>query len=133
MTTSLFDTTPDTTAPSFDIEAIMQRLMAETGCSAQEAADAVARQVAKRSQSKQAPQETYSSLYGREAQADYMRRIRESTNTEYFMTPAMKDIQRGDMAVAEAQAQFAQNMRDKARGNTNANAIDFFRKARSED
>lgn len=132
MTTSLFENT-DTTASSFDIEAIMQQLMQQTGCSAQEAADAVARQLAKRSQAKQAPQETYSSLYGREAQADYMRRIRESTNTEYFMTPAMKDIQRGDVAVAEAQVQFAENMKNKARGNTNANAIDFFRNARSED
>ncbi|MFT4271682.1 MAG: hypothetical protein QM578_11775 [Pantoea sp.] len=136
MTTSLFDTTPDTTAPSFDIEAIMQRLMAETGCSAQEAAAAVARQLDKRSQAKAMPEQSYFSLQSKEEKADYMRRIRENASSSFFMTPAMKQAEQADVSIAAAQAQFAENMKKKGSASplhSTQAAIDFFRSRKEQD
>lgn len=135
MTTPLFENT-DTTAPSFDLEGIMQQLMQQTGCSAQEAADAVARQLSKRSQAKAMPEQSYSSLRSKEEKADYMRRIRENTSSNFFMTPAMKAAESADINIAEAQAQFAENMKKKGSDsplrNTQA-AIDFFRSSREQE
>jgi len=132
--TSLFDNTPslfDTTqtsqdASGADVETFMQQLMQETGCSAEEAGQAYMRQLAKQKEAKAIPQQSYFSLQTKEEKAEYMKRIRENASGSVWIPPQLKELEQSDVNVANAQAQFMQNMRSKAT-NTNQDAIDFFR------
>jgi len=132
--TSLFDNTPslfDTpqTSPDAsgaDVETFMQQLMQETGCSAEEAGEAYFRQVAKQKEQEIAlPEGSYFSMNTAQ-RAEYMKRLRANAVANTYIPPQLKELEQSDVNVANAQAQFMQNMRSKAT-NTNQAAIDFFR------
>lgn len=132
--TSLFDNTPslfDTpqtsqNASGADVETFMQQLMAESGCSAEEAGAAYLRQVAKQKEQETAlPEGSYFSMNTAQ-RAEYMKRLRANAVANTYIPPQLKELEQSDVNVANAQAQFMQNMRSKAT-NTNQAAIDFFR------
>lgn len=126
-TPSLFDT-PQTSqdASGADVETFMQQLMAESGCSAEEAGAAYLRQLAKqKEQETSLPEGSYFSMNTAQ-RAEYMKRLRANAVANTYIPPQLKELEQSDVNVANAQAQFMQNMRSKAT-NTNQAAIDFFR------
>lgn len=129
---SLFDTQPAPAhqdapeASGADVETFLHQLMAETGCSAEEAGEAYMRQLAKQKEAKALPQQSYFSLQTKEEKAEYMKRIRENASGSVWIPPQLKELEQSDINVANAQAQFTQNMKAKSK-NTNQAAIDFFR------
>jgi len=120
----------DTTSAGYDIEGIMQQLMQETGCSADEAGAAVMRQLQAKKAAKALPDVPYSKLRTEAERKEYMRRIRENVAQDTWLPPQMREIAEADMSVAQAQAQFAENMKKKGSSHpmhSTQAAIDFFR------
>ncbi|WP_337029501.1 hypothetical protein [Pantoea agglomerans] len=139
MTYELF---PDSPAPSehpstdtqgYDIHGIMQQLMAQTGCSAEEAGAAVMRQLAAKKAAKALPDVPYSKLQTEAERTEYMRRIRESTQSS-VMDKRTREMHESEQTVADAQKAFAERMRqrsvDQGPMRSNAAAVDFFRNGR---
>lgn len=137
---SLFGNTPSTTSsvapqeellsstPSHDtdVETFMQQLMQETGCSAEEAGEAYLKQLSKKKEQETGiPEGSYFKMDAAQ-KAEYMKRIRTNAVANTYIPPQLKELEQSDVNVANAQAQFMQNMRSKAT-NTNQAAIDFFR------
>ncbi|MGC0856775.1 hypothetical protein WKG94_20135 [Pantoea agglomerans] len=137
MTYELFPSTPDTdNAPTdtsssgYDIEGIMHQLMQQTGCSADEAGAAVMRQLQAKKASQALPDVPYSKLRNEAERKEYMKRIRQSVTQDAWIPPQMREVEEGDISVAQAQAQFAENMKKKGSASpmhSSQAAIDFFR------
>ncbi|PIF21295.1 hypothetical protein [Candidatus Pantoea floridensis] len=143
MSTSLFDNSQSANTPSpsehstdVNIQEIMQQLMAQTGCNAEEAGAAILRQLAAKKKASALPDVPYSKLETEAQRAEYMRRIREGTEAR-TMDKRMREEHNSELRTIEAQKQFAQRMRDrsKAQGPMHSTqaAIDFFRSRKEQE
>ncbi|QHJ80831.1 MAG: hypothetical protein [Bacteriophage sp.] len=114
----------------YDIHDIMNQLMAQTGCSAEEAGAAVMRQLAAKKASQALPDVPYSKLRTEAERTEYMRRLRSSTQNQ-VMDKRTREMYESEQAVAAEQEAFKQRMRQRSVGqgmmHSNAAAIDFFR------
>lgn len=137
MTYELFPSSPaqpsqqtDTTPAGYDIENIIQQLMQQTGCSAEEAGAAVMRQLAAKKKAAALPDVPYSKLQTEAERMAYMKTLRESTENR-VMDKRTREMHESEQRVAAEQEAFAQRMRERSVSqgpmHSTQAAIDFFR------
>lgn len=138
MSTSLFDNaySPTEQGPDVNIQEIMQQLMAQTGCNAEEAGAAILRQLAAKKKASALPDVPYSKLETEAQRAEYMRRIRENTKSR-TMDKRTREEHESELRTIEAQKQASQRMNDRSKAlgpmHSTQAAIDFFRSRKEQE
>lgn len=135
--TSVFSGAHEEAQPTFDLAAIKQQLMEQTGCSEQEAVDAIARQVAKRAAPKHNPilEVPFSQLRTDKERAEYMRAHSAKVAAEFNNDPYLKALAETDILSDEAEKQAMARMKERGTSQGMMRSVqaatDFFKKART--